>query len=62
MNHNQKEYEKNIYVYIKDIYVYMYIYAYKVYMFIYMNHFSVQGKLTQHCKSATLLFFKKEEN
>ena len=26
-----------------------------------MNHFSVQGKLTQHCKSATLLFLKKKK-
>ena len=44
INHNGKEYEKEYYIYI--------------YMCVYLNHFVVHQKLTQHCKS-TILQFKK---
>lgn len=50
---------KNIYTRIYKS-VYMYTYVYKVYIRLHMNHFSVKGKSTQLCKSATLPFFKKK--
>ena len=43
------------------VYVYIYICMY-VYMYIKRNHFAVQLKLTQHCKSITRqqhFFFKQ---
>ena len=44
INHNGKEYLKNVYVCI-----YTHI----------LNHFAVKQKLTQHCKSTILQFKKK---
>ena len=41
--------------------MYICIFMHIKYICSYMNHFSVQGKLTQHCKSATLLFLKKKK-
>ena len=41
INHNGKEY------FLKRMCVY-------IYMYMYLNHFAVQQKLTQHCKSAIL--------
>ena len=31
-----------------------------IYIYIYLNHFAVLQKLTQHCKSMILLFKKKK--
>ena len=40
--------------YIEEIYMSIYIY---IHIYIYLNHFAVQPKLTQYCKS-TIYFFK----
>ena len=51
INHNRKEYKKNVYTYIN---IYMYMCGYNC-------HFAVQQKLTQRCESTTLQQKKREK-
>ena len=55
IKHNGKEYEKEckyICIYIcVCVYIYIHIHTY---IYIKLNHFAVQQKLTQHCKSTVL--------
>ena len=51
-SHNGKEQGKKEYIYT---HTHKYIY---IYIYIKLNHFAVQQKLTQHCKSTIFSFLK----